>query len=364
MPGFGDAPRILVINRASLGDVVMSTAALRLMRSTWPRAHITIEVPAAFAGLMRTPELADAVIANKKLGSTVLRSLRKTWRALSYRFARYDICFLLDQRRNYARSIRRLSNIPARVCASHGLGGKRNGSAGEATHVIPVGSVWSSHVVDYYQDVVQGFCPYPLGTDQGARVPLPRQMPLIAEPGRATLPATPGKKRVAFCFAGSPSNLTRWPEENWLALLGMARAEGWYIYAAVPPKQKPLGGAAAGSGMDTFACEDIMECCALLREADLLIAVDTGQIHLAAAMGVPVLALGGPTIRGTWPYSPSGAVLAASPGCFTCPFIADCPTNKTNNRPHGPDFIPPCMRAITPDMAFARARAMLDDRRP
>jgi ADP-heptose:LPS heptosyltransferase len=107
-----------------------------------------------------------------------------------------------------------------------------------------------------------------------------------------------------------------------------------------------------------------MECCAFLREAELLISVDTGQVHLAAAMGVPVISLSGSTSCGTWPYSPIAVTLAAASGCFNCSFVKSCPTNKTNRRLPEPGFIPACMLAITPDMVLDHAKEILAVGRP
>ena len=356
--------RILVINMANIGDVVMGTAALRLLRKMSPNAHITLKVPASCAGLMRLPELADEVIEEKKYRSNLLRSLNKTRRALTYRLARYDICFMLFEVLSNARRIKNLSNIPIRVCASQNFDGKPNPGAIHATHAIPVGSAWTTHIVDYFQDIIQGFFLHPSPAPRDKHVVFSREMTRIAEPAyRANLPAAPGQKRVAFCFECSPGNFSSWPEAYFLDLLGKVKERGWYSYAAVPKGETRYTEALAArrAKVDTFECADIMDCCAWLREADLLISIDTGQVHLAAAMGIPVISLGGPTSSRTWPYSPSGVMLAASPGCFSCPFIDDCPTNKINGHRRKPGFIAPCMMAVKPDMVFAKACEVMKD---
>jgi ADP-heptose:LPS heptosyltransferase len=353
------SPRILVINNMQMGDCVMSTAALRLLRKMCPKAHITFQVPAVSASLMRSPELADEVLEEKTIKMKLPRSLYKYWRALKYRLARYDICFILVASWRDLRRIKWLSNIPVRVRASHDLRGVPWPEAAHATHVIPISSFWDTHMVDYYQDIIQGFFQGPLGE----RAIFSREMPRIAEPARrAVPPAGPGQKRVAFCFEGAPGNSSIWPEEYFVTLLGLVEAEGWYAYAAVPE-----GGTgytemlvAQGRKVDTFECADIMECCAWLREADLLISIDTAQVHLAAAMGRPVISLGGPTSFRTRPYSPSGVTLADTPGCYSCYLADGCrPNLASGRRKRKPGFIPQCMRAQTPDMVFARAREIL-----
>ena len=351
--------RILVIVRAGIGDIVMATPALRLLRKTCPGTHITIVVPAESAPLIPVPGLADEVIAHKGHRNKLLYSVYKIWLALLHRLGRYDICFLLHETANIARRIKRLSNIPIRICPSHLMGGRPNPGVAHATHVIPVASAWNTHMADYFQDIIQGFFLYLPNTRTIAQ----REMPRIADPARrATAVCAAGKKRVAFCFEGAPANQNRWPEDHFLALLGMVKERGWYAYAAIPKGKTRYTAALAARGatLDAFECADIMECCALLREADLLISVDTGQVHLAAAMNIPVISLGGPSSLRTRPYSPSGVMLAASPGCFDCPFADDC-RHQAGQRPKdSTDFIPPCMLAITPDMVFSHACEMLE----
>jgi ADP-heptose:LPS heptosyltransferase len=355
-----DAPRILVINYGHIGDAVMSTAALRLLRKMRPKAHITLHVPASCADLMRLPELADEIIEEKTIKIKILRSLRRTWRALMYRLARYDICFQLGVSRSDLWRIKHLSNIPVRVCASQTLSGTRWPAEAHATHVIPIESLWDTHIVDYFQDIVQGF----FQNLPDKHVKFSRETPKIAEPAhRADLPAGPGQKRVAFCFEGSPNNLTRWPEEYFIDLLGRVKAQGWYAYAAVPKggTRYPARLATPGGVVDVFECADIMDCCAWLREADLLISIDTGQVHLAAALGRPVISLGGPTGSSrTRPYSPSGVMLTVTPGCFSCSGADDCPPKAAGGRQKKrTGFIPQCMRELTPEMVFARALEIL-----
>jgi ADP-heptose:LPS heptosyltransferase len=357
MAASDNSPRILVVVIANIGDVVMITAALRMLRKMSPDAHITLTVPASCADLLRLPELADKVIAEKNYGNGLWQKLRhsfaKTRDALRHRRARYDICFMLSASKNNARRLKYLAGIPVRVCPSGAP------CSAYATHAIRHEPGRHMHLVDYFQDVIQGFF---LGSPE-KHIKFSREMPHIAAPAqRAELPAAPGQKRVAFCFEGSPGNLNAWPMEYFANLLGRARERGWYCYAAVPQggTHYPETLAALGAKVDTFECAGLMACCAWLREAELLISIDTAQVHLAAALGVPVISLGGPLSGYAWPYSPSGVMLTASPGCSgSCPFLSDCPTNIFNGQPKKPGFIAPCMRALKPDLVFERAQAML-----
>lgn len=69
----------------------------------------------------------------------------------------------------------------------------------------------------------------------------------------------------------------------------------------------------------------IPECVSMLRRADLLVSVDTGQVHIAAALGTPVLSLAGSTLTGTCPYSEKAWLSAVPETAMTAPSSAAVP---------------------------------------
>jgi lipopolysaccharide heptosyltransferase I len=87
----------------------------------------------------------------------------------------------------------------------------------------------------------------------------------------------------------------------------------------------------------------------VLQAMDLLIANDSGPVHMAAAVGTPTLVLFGPTdpLR-TGPYGNDHHILRTSRDCQPC-YSRECPFPGL-----------PCMTGITPDQVVAEARAMLD----
>ena len=92
---------------------------------------------------------------------------------------------------------------------------------------------------------------------------------------------------------------------------------------------------------------------ASLARAQLLIACDSGPVHLAAAVGTPVLALFGPTSTVRWAPPPPGRALSLGLTCAPC-----------SN--HGGDFCPRghhrCLADLGPDAVIEAARAMLGRR--
>jgi len=180
------------------------------------------------------------------------------------------------------------------------------------------------------------------------------------------LPAT-AEFPVAFpkrAFAAAPPRIalapcSRWPTKNWPAarFIEVARAlrertqATFFLVGA--PEDRPVCGAIAaalGAGaVDLCGQTTLVELGSVLQEMDLALTVDSGPMHIAAALGVPVLALFGPTDpRRTGPYGARHRILSVSVAdCAIC-FRARCRRGDLA-----------CMERITPDLVIAAAREML-----
>ncbi len=88
----------------------------------------------------------------------------------------------------------------------------------------------------------------------------------------------------------------------------------------------------------------LRETCALLQKAKYLVTGDSGPMHLASAVGTPVIALFGPTSK-AWGFYPAGSddvVLESALDCRPCSLHGK--SNCKKNRQ--------CLREITPDMVL------------
>lgn len=149
-----------------------------------------------------------------------------------------------------------------------------------------------------------------------------------------------------------------WPVENWRELL-----DSWNVLF---PRHRPvLIGTAAEAAMIAQIAEGHPDCINLagktnmpqlmtvIAGADAMISTDTGPSHMAAALGVPVVALFGPTQPlQTGPFSDGKnavEILSAGLPCGPCvktPAFDTCERNR-------------CMEAITPSMVAAAVHRML-----
>ncbi len=137
-----------------------------------------------------------------------------------------------------------------------------------------------------------------------------------------------------------------WPKEHWLHLVNRLDEAGrpWFIVgqgeALLPQDRRDLTGKTG-----------LRELCALLSQASVLMTGDSGPMHLAAAVGTPVLALFGPTTRewGFFPAGPQDVILQMDMPCRPCSL-------------HGADRCKTdgcCLKGIAPQDALRQLELML-----
>lgn len=144
-------------------------------------------------------------------------------------------------------------------------------------------------------------------------------------------------------YATHPGKL--WPEDHWRSLVGALDSVGipWIAVG----RGEPL----FGGDNDLTNRTSLRETCALLDAADVLVTGDSGPMHLAAAVGTPVVALFGPTVS-AWGFAPAGerdVILEAEMDCRPCSLHGkSCCADDVR-----------CMRDIGPERVLAEALARL-----
>jgi len=149
------------------------------------------------------------------------------------------------------------------------------------------------------------------------------------------------RPRLALCPGARYGWAKQWPAERFMALRILAEGRGWsgIVMGAAGEEnlaQRILAGSgpawvsACGAGTLRLAAE-------LLRGCDAAVCNDTGTMHLAAAVGTPVVALFGPSEpQWTGPRGLGHRILRANCACAPC-FRRTCPQGQPA----------PCMLAIT-----------------
>lgn len=364
--------KILVRGVNWLGDAVMSTPALQRLREARPEAHISLLTPHKLADLWQHYPHVDAVLtfASHETVWQVARRLRQE---------RFDLALVLPnsprsalevflaripQRIGYARPWRSFlltrpvappaEAVPMRKRSAAEVKRLLDGPEAVAPRAFPA----TAHHLHHYLALAAA-----LGANP---TPLPPQISVTPEEVAGTKAALLRDMPAGLAWFGlnpgaeyGPAK--RWPAARFIqAAIELQRRTGcgWLVFGG--PKDQALAAeivtglrrAANPYVVNLAGKTTLRELCAALRFCRVLLTNDTGPMHLAAAVGTPVVALFGSTAPElTGPGLPAGpaaphALLRSAVGCAPC-FRRRCPV----------DFR--CMSRIGVEQAVAAVMAVV-----
>lgn len=299
--------RILIVKVADIGDVLTATPALRSLRRTFPNASITALTSPHCAGLIERTGFVDEVLALDKW-SPGLSAVQ----AACFRRRRFDAMLLLHHLTT-PRGIAKYAALSA-VVGAPVRAGLDNGHGWFLTHRVPDLGFGVRHEVEYCNDVVELLGAPP---DYGPLAfPVPDQDRAYAKevvpPVRPLVAVHPG--------SGNYSTARRWPVKHYHELVQRLAGGGACPIVVGGPGEESLG-RALGAGTDLTGRTTVGQLGAVLEGCDAFVGNDSGVMHVAAAVGTPVVALFGPTNHGAWgPWDPTGrsVVMSADLPCLPC----------------------------------------------
>lgn len=298
---------ILVVEIWGIGDVVLATGALAALRRRYPSARIVLLAKPHAAPLIDGRGLADEVIgfefpwtrpAGKyRVASYLAPSLRALIRRL--RAERFDLS--LDARMDVRSNL--LTYV---VGARRRIGLAHGGGTLLLTDRVPAGDV-DAHRTEDWAALARRADAAP--DDDSPVLPLRTEERLAADERLAALGVARGEPVIAV-HAGGSSPVKRWAPERFAAVAAeLAARRGARVVWLENPGDGVRGPAPRPS--DVVLHAPLGELPALLARAELLLCNDSGPMHVAAAVGTPVLALFGPARR-EWfaPQGPAHRVVA------------------------------------------------------
>jgi lipopolysaccharide heptosyltransferase I len=293
--------RIALIKLSSLGDVVHALPVAATLRARVPDAHLTWIVERREAALLRGHPALDALVAVDTRGwrrargprdiAAAIGAVRQMSRRL--RAAAFDVALDL-QGLLKSGVLAAATRAPLRIGFAAGRCREPLNALFTNRRVEPPAA--ARHVVDQHLALLE-----PLQVTEPVR-----EFRLPDEPGAearadeflAGAGLTPGRRLVVLNpGAGRPDK--RWPEDRFRALAERIGEDPGALVVVVwgPGEEAAARHIASGTAGRAVAAPptDLDELVAFLRRASVLVAADTGPLHLAAALGTPCVGLYGPT---------------------------------------------------------------------
>jgi heptosyltransferase-2 len=301
--------KILVIRFSSLGDIVLLTALLEALREALPGAEIHLLTKKRYAELFAGDDRIDRVIPLLTTGFGELLRLRSVLAR-----ERYD---LIIDAHNVIRSNLLYGTIHA--------GLKLQLQKDPLKKLLLIRSKFNLYkrTVFHSKRYLEMLRFIGLDSvDAKAVIRPPRQ---AMEKARKILSDCGFESETIVALApGARWETKRWPIEHFHRAAEGLKAEGYGIVLIGGPGDEAvcaeLAGRASTRLLDLSGKLSIMESAAMLSLCSLLVTNDSAPLHMAEAVGTPVVALFGPTVRefGYYPQLPSSAAIEVEMNCRPC----------------------------------------------
>jgi lipopolysaccharide heptosyltransferase I len=319
------AERIALVKLSSLGDVVHALPVAATLRAARPDAYLTWVVERREAAVLQGhPALDDIVVVDtrawrraRRPGAIVgaLDQMRAVHRRL--RAARLDVAVDL-QGLIKSGVLAAATGAPLRIGFHRRWGREPLGALFTNRHVVPPAA--ARHVVEQYLALLA-----PLGIEQPRlefRLPTVAAAEARVDDWLATAGLKP-RERLVVLNSGAGRVDKRWPVAHFATLAAsLGQDVGARVVVVWGPGEEAdaraiAGGDAPGPRAVLAPPTDLHELIALLRRASVVVAADTGPLHLAAAAGTACVGLYGPTAASrNGPYGTGHRTLTAPGGAM------------------------------------------------
>lgn len=335
---------ILIVKLSAIGDVIHALPVAQSLKQQFPAAKITWVVERPAYDLLTNNRYIDELVVFDKTKCKTLGGLWKHGQALARQLREKKIDLALDLQGLFkSAAIVYLSGAATRL----GYCNMRELSQFVSRPVL--GPHQAGHVVDRYLDVIRA-----LGCEVNQPVRFPIQITDEEVMSAEAIAVHAGLRQGNRYVVLAPG--TNWPTKCWPVKHFAKLVDRLY--------QDQIISVLVGSNGDKRLSEDISQLASIppvdltgktslkqlahiIRQADCFVGGDTGPMHLAVAVDIPVIALFGPTdpLR-NGPYGVKNKVLLADRNCLGC-WKRHCPYDEV------------CLEVIEPEQVYQAVRSYL-----
>ncbi|HEX7696940.1 MAG TPA: lipopolysaccharide heptosyltransferase II [Candidatus Acidoferrum sp.] len=340
--------KILIRATNWVGDAIMALPALRAVRKRFPEAEIAIVGRPYVADIYRDQEICNQLIPYDPKGLHAGFSGRERL-AAELRAQKFDVALLLQNAFDAAWLAWR-ANIPERI------GYARDVRSFLLTKAVPLPRHGETPVHEkfYYLELLRRAGWLDSVQDETfIGLSVPEEKRRSADELLCKFGVRQGALRIAIGAGASYGSAKCWPPPRFAEVANRLQSEAdadviLFGIAAEATVSTAISGELRRPPINLTGKTAIADLPALLSQCHLFIGNDSGAMHVAAAVGLPIVAVFGPTDpNGTAPVTTRCSIVQQKPYCSPC-FLRCCPTDHR------------CMTAITAGMVAAAARPWLE----
>lgn len=338
--------KILIVGPSWVGDMVMAQSLFICLKQLHPDSHIDVLAPEWCRALLdRMPEVRESLVMPVGHGALQLRLRRRLGKELRARH--YDQAIVLPNSFKSA-LVPWFAGIPQRT----GWRGEMRGWILNDCRVLDKQA---------YPMMVQRFAA--LAFPPSAPLPIDLPHPALRHDAaqarllRERFGLTSDKPVVALCPGAEFGPAKKWPERHYAALANSLLAEGKQVWLFGSQRDAPVAATIRGL-LDEGLRGDCADLCGktalaeavdLLAEAALVVSNDSGLMHIAAALGRPLVVLYGSTsAEFTPPLTARAKLLSLNLPCSPC-FKRECPLQHLD-----------CLNRLEPRQVLAAVYELLE----
>lgn len=318
--------RVLLVRVDRLGDVLLTTPAFSQVVRSGAEVDLLLAPPVA--------ELLAGFEGVQNIWSWRPEEGVGAW-AARLKERRYDVAVLFEMQTRVAAAVWRagipirvgpLGKLPSYLFLNRGLRQKR--------------SQVRKHEAEYGLDLLAH-------AGLGASRP-----PLLPTLGRKV--QTAGARAGVAVHPGMGGSALNWPEDRYRELVAALRAQGVEVQVTAGPSEETLARRVAGeSGAQVRAGLSLSGLAELYAGAAVVVAPSTGPLHLATAVGTPVLGIYPPIrVQSAKRWGPLGTRVRVLAPEVTCPEVFKCAGARCAYFD--------CMTGLTVEAALKHVRDLLD----
>ena len=345
---------ILVNALVNLGDVVLTTSAIALIKKHYPDYKVTMIVKSVVADAVKNnPVVYDVIVFDYKAKENSLSKMKAMIKEIKQH--NFDLSISFDRKLRPA-LLTYLAGIPIRVGPSKVFDDNKSKVTWLYTDVVNIDHDLNKTLqAQTYQAIVRKF----FKIDDSAEPVFARITPNNEVKVDELFSRLPNSKlKIALCVKGT-FPLKTWPKEYFVEVVkNLAEHYDAAFYIVGAPNDREYADEvikAINLPVENFCGKtSLVDLAAIFKRSDLLITVDTGATHIAATTGVKMVTMYGCTSPDRWhPINDNAIVFTSREGCCPC-------SVKTEACPSYPK--PQCLYNVTPEIVINACNKLLNSK--